>query len=86
MDETLIEWLYQVSLGKVPFNAEAEARIDAEAREDPKLAMAASLAIALSETRYDLAEAETSGDTMLVTTTKRKVELLEELMLQCLDV
>lgn len=81
----MAEWLYQVSLGKAPFDADAEARVDQAARAEPKLGMAASLAIALAELRQDLAEAEDSGDTMLATTAKRKVELVEDLMLKAFE-
>jgi len=82
----VVEWLYQVSLGKATVGPRDEATLDAVALERPDLAMAASLAIALSELRQELAEAEDSEDTMLVTATKRKVELVEDLLLQRLDV
>ncbi len=81
----MIEWLYQVSLGKVPVDAEAEARMDSEGRATPELAMASSLAIVLAELRQELAEAEDAGDTMVTTTVKRKVELVEDLMLKAFE-
>jgi len=77
VDETL-EWLYQVSLGKAPFNDEIESYIRSLGHE---AGMAASHAIVLAELRQDLALAEVESDTMTVTTAKRKVELVEERML-----
>jgi len=85
VNDALIDLLYQVSLGKVPCDDRVEAAIVRATVDRPDLAMAATHALILAEYRQDLAEAESDGNTMLVTSIKRKIELVEELMLRAFE-
>jgi hypothetical protein len=81
VDEALIEWLYQVSLGKKACDREMEAAIDAAGGRLPELGAAAAHALVLAAYRTELAEAEGSDDKQLATTLKRRIELVEGEML-----
>lgn len=67
--------LYQVALGKRPYDDALEARLGAS----KALEGLAALAIALAEIRQELAWSEEAGDMRAATAGKRKVELLEDL-------
>jgi len=83
VDEALIEWLYQVSLGKKACDKEMEAAIDAV--KAPALMDAAAHALILSEYRQELANAESNGDVQLATNVKRRIDLVEGEMLELFE-
>lgn len=84
MDQASIEWLYQISLGKIPCDQAVEARINALSVH-PAFSSAATHALILAEYRMDLAEAESNGDSESATSLKRKIELVEERMLRAFE-
>jgi hypothetical protein len=84
--EALGEHLYQLSLGKVP-PANVDEMVGAALQVWPDLPIgaAASYAIALAELRQDLAAAEDNRHMHAATGLKRKIDLLEDLLLQCIE-
>lgn len=84
--EALGEHLYQMSLGKVPpASADAMVAIAAKLWPDVPVDDAAAYAIALAELRKDLAAAEDNRHAHAATGLKRKIDLLEDLMLRVIE-
>ena len=84
--EDLGEHLYQVSLGKrPPENLDEMTLIAAELWPFAPVDEAASYAMALAELRKDLAIAEDNRHMHASTGLKRKIDLLEDLMLECIE-
>lgn len=84
--EAFAEHLYQLSLGK-RLPDEVDAMVDVALKLWPNLPIggAASYALALAELRIDLARAEDNGHMHAATGLKRKIDLLEDLLLRCLE-
>ncbi len=85
MDDALISWLRQVSLGKKQCDREMETAINAASRKQPELGNAAAHALVLAECRMELAEAEEADDEQLATTLKHRIDLVEGEMLKLLE-
>ena len=85
MDDELTEWLYQVSLGKVPCDDRAIALIEASDDLRTGLATTAAHALVVAEYRQELAQAESDGDAPAATSLKRKIDLVEEEMFKLLE-
>lgn len=84
--KALGEHLYQVSLGKVPVSEIDEmAGLAEQLWPNLPIGSAASYAIAIAELRQDLAAAEDNRHMRAATGLKRKIDLLEDLLLQCIE-
>jgi hypothetical protein len=84
--EGLREHLYQVSLGKEnPQNLDSITKVAKRLWPEAPIDEAASYAIALAELRQDLAAAEDNRHMHAATGLKRKIDLLDDLMLQCIE-
>lgn len=84
--EALREHLYQVSLGKMPSeHVDAIATVSRKLWPGAPVDDAAAYAIALAELRQDLATAEDNRHAHAATGLKRKIDLLEDLLLGCLE-
>lgn len=84
--EELGEHLYQVSLGKrPPDNLDAMVAIAARLWSSIPIDEAATYAIVLAELRRDLATAEDNKHVHAATGLKRKIDLLEDLMLRVIE-
>lgn len=84
--EDLGEHLYQVSLGKRRSdNIDAMTRIASRLWPFVPVEAAASYAVALAELRHDLATAEDNKHAHAATGLKRKIDLLEDLLLRCIE-
>lgn len=84
--EALGEHLYQVSLGKRPSdNIDAMVEIATMLWPDMPVNEAAAHAMALAELRTDLATAEDNKHAHAATGLKRKIDLIEDLMLRCIE-
>ena len=77
MCEELIEYLYQVSLGKVSCDDDTIATIERSDASYPGLANAATHALIIAEYRQELAEAESDEDAAEATSIKRKIDIVE---------
>lgn len=84
--EELGEHLYQMSLGKVPSdNVDTIVFIGKKLWPFIAIDDAAAYAVALAELRSDLATAEDNKHAHAATGLKRKIDLLEDLLLRCIE-
>lgn len=84
--EALGEHFYQLSLGKVPpANVDEMSKAAVQLWPGLPVEAAASYALALSELRKDLAVAEDNRHMRQATGLKRKIDLLEDLLLNCIE-